>query len=283
MGGPTIALRFAAPHRVFVPFLAGTAYAVREIGGPSASVLSPAGGALPRLGATLALGLLLTVAVALLRLWALGEGRATPFRQSLIMGGTGVSSGASVAILIVAGSWIGVVLLLAVLTLEWLFFLPPLALCRRFPCEPELVAIEGVLAPLLGFVVIAARMPLPWSFVAVTGLAGASVAIAVFLQDPVRDALPMRSVADLVPPVVAGAVALALATAALALVLAGAGPQMRAEHALLATPVAVMAAVFGWLSLADPRPDWRYRRLERLLGVCAFTLYGGLVLVLLFA
>jgi hypothetical protein len=175
------------------------------------------------------------------------------------------------------------------------FFLPPVSAARRLPVEAGLVVSEGVLLPAFGYAVVALRWAdasawapavpwtMPWQIVALTVLAAAGSACAAFVQEPMADSLRLPTLRAVLPPILVAVGGLVGVSGAVALVLAGQGPRLGPELALLATPVAVMTAFFGWLALADRRPEWRYRRVEYLVTSSFFALYAGLIVTILAA
>jgi hypothetical protein len=277
-------LRFAAPHRILAPFIVGAAFALHEAGyGGRGEGLVVQQLDVSPIGHVVILAVLVVSTVTLLRVWALQRASSSSLAQSLIMGVAGVGGGGALVLLVSTGNVVGSAAFAVLLANEWLFLLPPVSLAERVAAEPGAIVTEGLLAPLLGISATGFLRDVPWSFLIVMLLLAGGLGSVAFVREPVRSHSSVRSLAGSVSPLLSAIVSLLLVTAAIAMVLAGAGPRLRPERALLATPVAIMAVVFGWLALADPRPESRYLRVERLLTTGGLALHAGLVLVLMFS
>lgn len=268
---PRLALlvRSAAPHR-FVPlYAAGFAYALGRADGAG----------IPASMLVLVLG---WITFAAIRLWDPGDATRSVLVQSVLMAVAGSAAGAAVVILIVGGGWGALVVFLLAIAVEWLFFLPPLALRRSVPREIAALAAEGLLAPALGYASLQPGPGVPWGLLGFTLLVGIGLAVADYLPEtgPSGSGPTLR---DIAPPLAVAGGALVAQSAAIAIVLAGGGPLLRPELALLAVPVAVLATVFGWLALADPLPEARDLKVRRLVVSGGVSLVLGVVLVLVAA
>ncbi len=274
----------AAPHRIVGAGLIGMVFAAHRHGV-----------ALPDAGRLVALFVLLVVTLAVIRIWTPLFGAVSVTKRALALGVGVLAGGGAIAAVAAEGSWPAAAVLAGLFVHESVFFLPPVSAARRFPVEAGLVVSEGVLLPAFGYAAVAYGWPaasawtvvapwaIPWSLVAVTGLAAAGSVCAAFAQAPVADSCGLPAMRVVLPPMLVAIVALGAVSGAIALVLAGHGPLLEPELALLATPVAVMPAFFGWLALADPRPEWRYRRIEYLVTSAALALYAGMAVVMLVA
>ncbi len=266
-------VRLGAPHRTVAAVLTGAAVAVARGG-------ATPGGA----GVFLTVVALTTVALVALRARDLLQGAASAAVRGVVTGIAGGAAGVALVVLIIAASWPAVAILVLLFLVEWAFFLPPLSLARTVPVEAGLAAAEGVVLPALGYAAVLGRWAAPWPLLAATLCVSIAAVSAAFVQEQTADSLaPGRTLRSFAPPTAVAVLSLAGLTAAIAMVLAGAGPGLGPELALLASAVAVMAAFFGWLSLFDPRPQSRLRRLEALVTLSVLSWYGGLVLVLLVA
>ena len=273
-----------APHRIAGAAVIGMAFAAHRFAAP-----------LPETGRLVALLVLLVVALAAIRVWTPLGGGFSRVKRIMTLCVALVAGGGAVAGLAASGSWAAAAILASVFVSESVFFLPPLSAAKRLPVEAGLVVSEGVLLPAFGYAAVAsgwttasawtmvAPWTVPWSIVAVTVLAAAGSTCAAFVQEPMADSLGLPALRSVLPPIIVAIGALLAVSSAIALVLAGRGPHLEPELALLATPVAIMPAFFGWLALADPRPEWRYRRVEYLVTATMFALYGGLSVVMLVA
>ena len=261
-------VRFIAPHRFVPPYVAALACAVAwgDARGVPVALLVLA---------------LCWVTLAAVRLWERGSTVRSPLFQSVVMAVAGSAAGATVVILIVAGAWVALTVFIATVAVEWLFLLPPFALGRFVPRELPAAVTEGLLAPALGYAAMQAA-GVPWGLFALTLLVGVALVAADYLpEESAPPAVP--TLRDLVPPLVVAIGALTVQSGAVALVLAGGGVGLRPELALLAVPVAVLATVFGWLALADPRPETREWKVRRLVVSGGMALVVGVVLVLVAA
>ncbi len=265
--------RLAAPHRLVGALVTGGALALVH-GGPLP------GGA----GAFAAVVVLTTVALSALRAWFLLRGVASASHQSLVMGLAGGAATGALVVLIMTANWPSVAVLVILLVIEWLLFLPPVSLARRVPVEVGLTVSEGGVLPAFGYAAALGRWAAPWPLLAATLCVSLAASSAAFVGESGVDSLaPRPTLRRFAPPTAVALLSLSALTAAIALVLGGAGPGLDPELALLATPMAVMSAFFGWLSLFDPRPEWCLRRIEGLVTASVLSWYAGLLLVLLVA
>lgn len=271
--GALRAIRLAAPHRAVASLLTGGALALAH-GGPL-----PGG-----FRALAAAGLLTIVALSALRASTLLRGVTSAGRQSIVLGLAGLAGGGALAVLILTANWPAVAVLVILCLVEWLLFHSPVSIVRGVPVEVGITFAEGGILPALGYAAVTGGWAVPWPLIAATLCVSLASSSSAFVTDSYEGSLaPGPTLRRFVPVTVVVLLSLSALTAAIALVLAGAGPGLDPELALLATPVPVMAAFFAWLSLFDPRPEWRLRRLKGLVTASALSWYAGLLLVLLVA
>lgn len=276
MGG---VIRLTAPHRQLALFLTGGAVGIyRQTGEPLVLEGVPTAASL---GTFLGLVVLTIVATAAVRLWEQRGFAGRPTMQSMVMGIAGAGAGGAIVLALIAAGWAGFLVLAGIVVLEWLFHLPPLFLGRRVPVELEVLLSEGLLLPVLG--ALALGSPVPWELAWLTVPVAGSLAVAALPGTGAGTEGRATMMANVLTPLWAAALGLGLVSAAIALLLAGHAIPLHPELTLLASPVAIMAAVFGWIALADPRPESRYARIEILTRVAGLALLAGVLVVVLFA
>ena len=256
-------VRAGGPQRILLPALIGWV-ATAAIGQPPAPTLAGIGGA--------------AAALALLRFALLPtatENRSVAVRRLAV--GIGASF-AVIVFLVLRGPWLSGVLFAT--SAGWIVF------CQRYlarrlavPVEVEALVTDGVLAPLIGSAVAAGSLVAVLPFMALLAPLGAASVASIYTNESLRLHCGIRSFGER-----AWSTPVTLAVVTLVLVIASTGAPigLAAERSLLAVSVAAVVIGLAWLMLADPRRDWRERRVRLLVSgaVLAFEmqLFGVLLL-----
>jgi hypothetical protein len=186
---------------------------------------------------------------------------------------------AAIALSFVLGVWAPALLLLAAAGAILVVRLDVRIGNRRLPVEVEAGVVEGVLAPLLGMTLVASPPGTGLELLVVLVPLALASSASVYSHEGLRILSGLRSVLrwPAAAPVIPGVLSLVIAA-----VLVGIPFGFSDEQALLVVAPASLAVFVCWLVLADPRPEWRVRRVRMLSLASVVALQVSLILVLAF-
>ncbi len=251
-------LRIGGPHRLLLPLLVGWSAASQ------AGTFAFAAG----LGAAIAAGL------ACFRVWLLRTDHRAD--ASLFLAAASSLVTAAVVMLIVTGRWSSAIL--SLVAAGWLS-LYHLLLRPRWGVVVEVEALveEGLLLPLLGVMISGGPLSALFPIMALLAPLGAAGVASVFTHEPLR---VLAGVPTVGAKRWAAGATLAVCSAVIVVANLGVPLRLRPEEALFVSSVSILALVIGWLMLADPRREWRDRRVRLLVTGAILSFEIVLIVVL---
>lgn len=271
--GLVVFARIGGPHRLILPVLVGLALAGTSAEASPTCLLSLCAAAL---------------SLALLRHWFTQPESERALRSSLVLAGAAaLFTGALLGLAMLAG-WQPVLPFAAMAAIITVFRV--LLQRRSVPVELESFLAEGLAGTVLGFLAAGGADPagavasgsMVLSLLQLGLLLGLLAVIstwAVMTHEPLR---VFSGVPTLASRQWSLLLLLVLATCVLLLLVFLLPVEFTPEQRLLVVSTATVPVMVGWLSLADPRPDWRARRVRVVTLASVYSLEVMMVVVLLF-